>query len=120
MSKQTQPQNEALVRLLIAAKYQDKKLSLLEDAEFHKHLERLPWDSGTALSLFVMNETATIREALSSEDSKQKFLAGQCAQFTDSGTKSNALNAIAIVLQADGIDPKESAFLLQLKTILHT
>ncbi|MFZ1388117.1 MAG: hypothetical protein WAS34_12130 [Thiolinea sp.] len=49
-----QAQNEALVRLMLLARYQDKKLSLSEQDAFNRSLQKIAWSSVTDVSMFTM------------------------------------------------------------------
>jgi len=118
MIKITQAQNEALVKLMLFAEYQDKKISLIENEEFQKKLEELNWDSGIELDLFVMKETANVRKALETEDSRQTFLADQCSCFNTKETKDFCFQTIESVILSDGVEAMENIFLQGLKEYL--
>jgi uncharacterized tellurite resistance protein B-like protein len=113
-----QAQNEALVRLMLAAQYADHKLTLSEDDEFQKQLNELAWESGTELDIFVQEATAIVRKALATEETKQRFLTAQCSQFSDPEAKRSVVDRIQRVLQADGIDTEESSLLQQIRGLL--
>jgi len=119
MSTEAQVQNEALVRLLIAARYLDAKLSLRETESLQQQIDELPWDSGTGKSYFVMQETARIRDALSTDVTRQAFLEQQCRYFKTPENKAKLLKDIAAVLLSDGDDNKENRFLAQLESLLN-
>ena len=115
-----QLQSEALIHLMLAARYADKKLSLIETDDFQKQVDKLPWNSGTGQSLFIQQATATVRKALATDETTQELLQAKCAPFTDSQSKLDAFRHIESLLLVDGMDPKESDFLTQLKSILKT
>lgn len=50
----TQAQNEAIVKLMLLARYQDKKLSLTEEAQFNQYLNELNWQAVTAVDTYAM------------------------------------------------------------------
>jgi hypothetical protein len=114
----TQAQNEALISLLLAARYSDSKLSLSETDTFQKHVDGLPWDSGTSRDIFVQQATAAVRKALSTEEAMQELLEKQCARFVDAESKRNAFRTIESLMLADDMDSKESKLLLQIRSIL--
>jgi len=118
MNSESQLQSEALIRLLIAARYQDAKLSLTESDAIQRHIDALPWESGTAKSVFVMSETARVREALSTEGARQKFLEEQCAQLKSEDAKYFALKTLGDVMNSDGVDPRENKFLAHVEALL--
>lgn len=118
MSTHNQAQTEALIRLMLAARYADHMLSLSEGDAFEEQVSGLSWNSSTALDKFLQQATADVRKALSTEAAKQSFLEQQCALFTDTASKRAAIQNIEAVLQADGNDPKESKLLLNLRSML--
>lgn len=60
----TQAQNEAIVKLMLLARYQDKELSLTEEAQFNQYLNELNWQAVTAVDTYAMRETTAVRKAL--------------------------------------------------------
>ena len=118
MTTMTQTQNEALIKLLLAARFSDSKLSVLESDFFQQQVDELPWDSGTSRDYFIQQATAAVRKALLADGTKQEFLEDQCAQFTDADSRSAALKAIESLMLADGLDPRESKLLLHIRSIL--
>ena len=113
-----QAQTEALIRLMLAARYADKKISLAETDAFLKQAEKLPWNSGTGLSLFLQTATAEVRKALAADGSRQEFLRAQCSQFPDPESGLAAVRQIEALLAADGIDERENEFLGLFRGIL--
>ncbi|GEM_PF-3400056 len=116
MATFTQEQNEALIHLIIAARHADGNLSLSEADAATLSIGSLDWQSGTALDLYLQQATATVRTAFSSAERREELLHSSCARFPDIGDQEDALHAIQEVLLADGLDPKESAFLDQVRT----
>lgn len=86
----TQAQNEAIVKLMLLARYQDKKLSLTEEAQFNQYLNELNWQAVTAVDTYAMRETTAVRKALDSAESTQAFMAQQ-NQVLDSQDAKNVL-----------------------------
>ena len=113
-----QAQTEALIRLMLAARYADKKITLSETDAFQKQAEKLPWNSGTGQSLFVQQATAEVRKALATEEARQEFVRAQCAQFPDSESGLAVVRQIEALLAADGVDEKENEFLRQIRGAL--
>ena len=115
-----QPQSEALIQLMLAARYADKKLSLSETDTFLKQIDNLPWDSGTGQSIYIQQATAIVRKALATDETAQELLHTLCAKFTDSQSRLDAFRRIEAILISDGIDPRESEFLARIKTVMST
>jgi uncharacterized tellurite resistance protein B-like protein len=115
MSTDTQAQSEALVNLMLAARYADNKISLSEGDAMQKLLDELPWSSGTALSLYVQQATAAVRRALAGEATRQSFVETQCGRFRDPSSRKNVIRGLESLLQADGLDPTESKLLQQIR-----
>lgn len=113
-----QAQNEALIYLMLAARFSDRKISLSESDAFQKHTDNLSWESGTSRDIFIQQATATVRKALSAEEATRQFMERQCAQFADSETKRNVFRIVESLMLADGMNPKENKFLLQVRTLL--
>ena len=113
-----QAQNEALINLMLAARFSDKKISLSESDAFQKHVDNLAWESGTSRDIFVQQATAAVRKALSAEEATRQFLEKQCGAFLDSEQKRNAFRIIESLALTDGMDPKENKFLMQVRTLM--
>lgn len=119
MTSLTQAQNEALVRLLIAARYQDKKLSNLEQVEFDKHLEALAWQGSPDITTFALREASSIRKMLSEPSSSQEaFIELQVVEFSSPSDKETCLKTLAEVLASDQLADSENAFLKQVEAAL--
>ncbi len=118
MTTLTQTQSEALVKLLLVARYQDKKLSLLEEDAFNQRLVNLPWKSATAIDTYASRELATVRKVVDTAETTQAFVTTQLAAFDADEAKTTCLQALENVLAADGIEAAENQFLQQVKTVL--
>lgn len=108
MNTFTQPQSEALVRLLLAARRQDGRVSEPEENAFDQQVKALAWHAEHDLHFFVVTEAAKIRNTLATH--RQEFIARQCAAFTRKQDKLDVLAMLERVVGADGTDPKEDAF----------
>ena len=115
----TQAQNEAIVKLMLLARYQDKKLSLTEEAQFNQYLNELNWQAVTAVDTYAMRETTAVRKALDSAESTQAFIAQQNQVLDSQDAKNAALAMVERLLSSDGVVDAENQFLQQLKTSLN-
>jgi hypothetical protein len=111
MGRQMQEMNEALIRLMLAARYQDRRITIAEEDEFDSHLESIDWDSGEEIDFFIMKETAVVRKVLESEDLKVSFVRDQCSKFISAEEKQICLKTLEALIRSDGIDIRENDFL---------
>lgn len=114
----SQRQTEALIRLMLAARYVDKKLSLSENDAFQRNIEALPWTRITSLDGFINQSMYQVRNAMLNETSKQQLLEEECGHLAMMDDKRGALRKIESVLQMNSLDPVESEFLEQVRTLL--
>ena len=110
-----QQQTEALINLLLVGRYADKSLSLAETEALDQEIEKLPWSSPTARSLFLQQSVYAVRNALDAAGSRAAFIKAQCAAFDDAESKRSALHALESVLIADGIDAREQELLTEVR-----
>ncbi len=115
MESLTQTQREALMALIIAARYADGTLSLSEASAARTEIEALPWDSGSSRDLVLQQLTASVRNAMSSAEKKTAFLSEHAGLFTEAAEKNLVLESLKRVLRSDGLNPKENEFLSQLQ-----
>lgn len=115
-----QLQNEALVRLMLLARYQDKKLSLSEQDAFSRNLHKLAWHSVTDVNMFTMREIAAVRKALETSDKTEAFINQQCRFFTTGEAKQECLSILRQIAAADKTDSREHQFLHQVEIALGT
>jgi len=116
--KLTQEQVQAVVRMMVLAKYEDKTLSLAEDEDLRSRIEAMQWQSGESVDLFIGRATAEVRAAKDDPDARAKFLAAQCALLTESETKQFAIKQLSGVLRSDGMDPEEASLLQEVQQLL--
>ena len=116
LAKQTQ--NEALVRLMLLARYQDKKLSLSEQDAFNRSLQKIEWHSVTDITLFTLREIASERKDLETPEKTETFIQQQCVLFNSSEAKNQCLAVLRQIAAADEHDPRESQFIHQVEAAL--
>ena len=115
MSTLTQPQVESVVRLLIAAVFQDKLVTILENDRLAERLKQLPWDSGTPPDLYAKGETAAVRDALATPAGRKALLRADAALFPDAESQRYLLSQIQRVLDSDTLASEEQQFIDDLK-----
>lgn len=118
MTTMNQAQNEALVKLMLAARYQDKKLSLAEEETFKKLLNELKWESLKDIGVFVQRETAAVRRAVESEATLQSFITTQCALLKDETASAATVKMLEAVIKADSENAQENEFMKKVVTAL--
>ncbi len=118
MATLTQAQNEALVKLLLVARYQDKKLSLMEEEAFKQTLNQLQWAAVIQPETFVSREITAVRKALDNEQSLQDYLATQASVFDSAQAKATCLQLLEKIIDADGVEAAENQYLQQVKASL--
>lgn len=111
----SQTQNEAVVRLLLLAKYQDGLLSLKENSRVEQELELLNWTSGEALSIYVQRMTATVRDRLADEAALANFLKNIADDLGDKDVGQRAIHILKRVLASDTESSEETIFLTRVK-----
>lgn len=116
LAKQTQ--NEALVRLMLLARYQDKKLSLSEQDAYNRSLQKIEWHSVTDVTMFTMREIASVRKALETTEKTEAFIHQQCLSFTSPEAKNQCLIVLKQIAAADKSDPRENQFIHQVEAAL--
>jgi len=116
MTTLTQGENEAIVRLLLAGRRQDGLVSIEEGDEFQRLIATLPWRSETDLNFFVVTEAARIRKTIATR--QEDFIAEQCACLRSHAARASLLAMLTRVLEADGLVPRESAFLASIRKLL--
>ena len=112
----TQDENEAIVRLLLAGRIQDRIVSIAEGDEFLKQVTSLPWASESELSFFVVTEAARIRKTLATH--REDFITAQCALVRSEDARAALISMLSKVLEADGLDPKENTFITAVRQAL--
>lgn len=113
-----QIQNEALVRLMLLARYQDKKLSLSEQDAFNRSLHKLAWSSVTDINMFTMREIAAVRKVLEAPEKAKAFIHQQAAFFTTTEAKNECLAMLKKIVASDQNDPRENNFLQEVESAL--
>ncbi len=115
----TQAQNEAIVKLMLLARYQDKKLSLTEEAQFTQYLNDLAWQSVTAIDTYAMRETSAVRKALDSAEATQAFMTQQIQVLASDEAQQTAATMLERLVSVDGVVDAENQFLQQFKASLN-
>ena len=113
--KLKQEQTEAIIRLMLLAIYQDKKVTLAEGDDFHKRIYTLPWESGETIDLFVNRATAQVRNIKDDPTERSNFLKDQAALLEDADVNHYAIKQISALLQSDGITSDETDFMKELQ-----
>ena len=116
MTTMTQTESEAIIRLLLAGRARDGKVSLPEGDTFEKQIATLPWAGDQDRHFFVVTEAARIRKTMATHAAD--FIAEQTAALQTREARATALTLLTTVLAADGMDPRESAFVAAVQKAL--
>lgn len=116
MTNMTQAESEAIIRLLLAGRVRDGKVSLPEGDEFEKQIATLPWTAEQDRHFFVVTEAARIRKTMATHGAD--FLTEQTTALRSTPARATALAMLHKVLAADGLDPQESAFVAYVQKAL--
>ena len=107
-----------IVELLFLALYQDDHLSMEEDSMLNKALKALGWEESEKTGPSVSRAFDSVREANSSEETKESFLVERAARIKGAGESALALEWLGKVLGSDGLDRREELFLERAKNML--
>ena len=119
MNFESQEQREALIRLLIASRYEDRLLSEAEAEAFAAHVAQLGWDSVTPVEEFVQIATAEVRQALRDPGTREFFFQSNVDPFVTIEEKTAALDHIHAVLEADGLVPAENKLFSHIRSLMN-
>ena len=114
----TQSESEAILRLVLAGRCRDGKVSLAEGEVFEQQMAKLPWQAGHDRHFFAVTEAARIRKTMATEG--DAFVADQCAALQSAEAREAALTMLELVLAADGMEARESAFVASVQKALRS
>lgn len=117
MKNISQAESEAILRLVLAGRCRDGKVSLAEGEVFEQQMAKLPWQGEHDRHFFAVTEAARIRKTLATEG--DAFVAAQCAALQSAEARETALTMLELVLAADGMEARESAFVASVQKALH-
>lgn len=103
----TQAEREALINLMLVARFSDKKLSIAEEETFTTILNKVHWEDVVSSESFVNEQLSVVREVIGSMETLLPFVTRQCAHFTQAEAKQLALQKVANVLHSDGLVESE-------------
>lgn len=116
MSTITQAESEAIIRLVLAGRRQDGKVSLPEGDTFAQQIAALPWTSETDRQFFVVTEAARIRKTLATR--REAFVTAQCAALRSAEAQATVLRLLEQILAADGLEARERDFVASIRARL--
>jgi hypothetical protein len=116
MKNISQAESEAILRLVLAGRCQDGRVSLAEGEVFEQQMARLPWSAEHDRHFFAVTEAARIRKTMATGG--DAFVAAQCAALASAEARETALTMLELVLAADGMEARESAFVAAVQKAL--
>ncbi len=114
----TQAQREALIDLLLLAMFEDRHLSLNEDAQLHEQMDTLRWESGAEIEIYVDDRTAAIRKMRSSPEAKEDLIQSINERLGDAEAKQRAFYLCESMVFADGHGEGDLRFLDHCREIM--
>jgi Spy/CpxP family protein refolding chaperone len=112
----TQTQREALLDLLHIAMFTDSHVSLKEEAELHRAIEAIGWDSSRPREIHLLNSMANARRAADSAETSAAYIAERAAEFGTTEEQQQALTLLQSLISSDGDGAEEIAFLAQVRS----
>lgn len=98
-----QKERDALINLMLLARYVDKSLSIAENDTFENILGNMQWQDVIKPHSRVNEYLLGVRHAAQSDETIEHFLNEQCGYFQTNEAKQIALKKIDNILQSDGL-----------------
>ncbi len=98
----TQKQREAIVDLLIVAMYADKNSVLAENDTVIAQIEKLDWDSGISIELYIDTSTSRVRNAIKDEAGTEKFILEIGSRLETRAAAEKAMGICSTVVKMSG------------------
>lgn len=105
----TQAESQALINLMLLARFSDKKLTISEEETFTAILEKLHWEDVMTPESFVNENITRAREAVRDEVVTEQFINHEVAMFKTAESKSIVLKKLTKLLESDGLDEAEKS-----------
>lgn len=112
----TQQQREAIVDLLIVAMYADKNSVLAENDTVVAQIEKLAWDSGISIELYIDTSTSRVRNAIKDEAGTEKFILEIGSRLETREAAEKAMDICSKVVKMSGKNGED--FLRKTETLL--
>lgn len=113
----TQEEREALVNLMLLARFSDKTLSIAEMETFEKIVHDMNWQDVISEDSFINEATEKVRFVLRDAGTLESFIQNNCEVFSDE-VKPFVLEKLSHVFLSDGMDDAEEVLFAQIKTAL--
>ncbi|MFM7426930.1 MAG: hypothetical protein ACKO7W_18345 [Elainella sp.] len=110
-----QPQQEAMVDLLLLGMYSDNLISLAENEFLETEATQLTWESGISFGGYLQRTIPKVRTAKASPEAKTAFLNDIMTRLGGPEAQQKALEALNALLAADGLVQLEEVFLAEVK-----
>lgn len=103
----TQEEREALIKLMLVARFTDKKLTLFEQKTFKNILKDVEWQDVISSESFVNEQTSHVRKVVGETQDLHPFVTEQCQFFKDDEAKQMVLKKVGNVMRSDGLVESE-------------
>ena len=109
----SQNEREALIILMLIIMYEDKKLTLEENATLRHYEKIMKWESDRSLSDFFSNRIAEIRSVMRDPTRLATYIETACARISHQDIKSLVIKACNDMATSDFNKDNEEKFLLE-------
>ena len=116
--KFSQKQSEAFADILVLAMCIDGHFSLLEEEEIQKEIAKVTWDENLSPGLHLNSSIARARDVAGSADLVEAYIGNLAPLFDNEELAGFVIEETINVLNSDGSNPDEGAFIAQLRTAL--
>lgn len=113
-----QGEREAILDLLLLCTYLDNHLSLAEDRVFKEEAERLSWDSGTSVDIYISTATDKVRRAMPDERMEEELVDDIVGRLVSEKSKSTAYSLMSKLFESDGEVASETEFMRKIESRL--
>jgi hypothetical protein len=110
-----QPQQEAMVDLLLLGMYSDNLISLAENEFLETEAAQLNWESGISFGGYLQRTIPKVRAAKASPDTKAAFLKEIATRLGGPVAQQKALDELNSLLATDGLVQLEEVFLTEVE-----
>ena len=115
----SQTQREAMVDICLLGMYSDSKLSMDEQDFLGDTFDKLTWESGISFSSYLQRVTPKVRTATEDSQTLEEFLQDISQRLGDDDFKQRAVDSLQDLLETDGMVPKESQFMTNVRKAMN-
>lgn len=114
-----QNQREALINLMLVARFSDKKLSLAEEETFETILAKVYWQDVMSSESYINEAIGRVRDIFLAEETLDAYIKNQCVWFKNKADQDIVLQKINSVCHADGLVEIEQQMMQTIQDIFN-